>query len=80
MRFTGQTALSTSCYYKVSARIKAVSGSRPSVQIAGSVFDASDDALTGLQLAGAAVTLQTYGNVIEVSAIVERICIRAFTL
>lgn len=54
----------------MSARIKAVSGSRPSVQIAGSVFDASDDALTGVQLAGAAVTLQTYGNVIEVSAIV----------
>ena len=70
LRFTGQTALATGCYYKVSARIKAVSGSRPSVQIAGSVFDASDDALTGVQLAGAAVTLQTYGNVIEVSAIV----------
>ena len=54
----------------MSARIKAVSGSRPSVQIAGSVFDASDDAVNGVQLAGAAVTLQTYGNVIEVSAIV----------
>ena len=29
LRFTGQTVLTTGCYYKVSARIKAVSGSLP---------------------------------------------------
>ncbi len=70
LRYTGETPLLPGCYLRVTARVKAVSGPFPSVRIAGWAGQAGGLEATGFITTGASVTLDTYGEVVEVSAIV----------
>ncbi|WP_147107297.1 glycosyl hydrolase family 28-related protein [Tateyamaria sp. syn59] len=70
VRYMGQTPLLPGCYLRVTARIKAVAGSLPSVRIAGYPARASGEPLAGVDTAGDSVALTTYGEVVEVSAII----------
>jgi hypothetical protein len=70
LRHTGETPILPGCYMRISARVKAVSGALPSVRIAGWAGGAGGAAVTGLATAGPSVTLTTYGEIVEVSAIV----------
>ena len=70
VRFTGETPLLPGCYLRVTARVKAVSGAFPSVRIAGWAGQAGGLEATGFVTTGPSVTLDTYGEVVEVSAIV----------
>ncbi|HHB81174.1 MAG TPA: right-handed parallel beta-helix repeat-containing protein, partial [Aliiroseovarius sp.] len=70
LRWMGQTPLIPGCYLRIRARIKAISGAFPSVRIAGYALDGASAHVSGLVETGPAVTLDTYGEVVEVSAIV----------
>ena len=70
LRFMGQTSILPGCYLRVTARVKAISGNLPSVRIAGWAGDGSNAHVAGLVETGNAVVLTTYGEVVEVSAIV----------
>lgn len=70
VRYMGETPLLPGCYLQITARIKAISGSLPNVRIAGWAGGAGGAHVTGLTETGPAVTMTSYGNVVEVSAIV----------
>lgn len=70
LRYMGETPILPGCYLRISARIKAVSGNLPSVRIAGWAGDTGGAHVSGLIETGPTVTLQAYGEVVEVSAIV----------
>lgn len=70
IRYMGQTPILPGCYLRITARVKAVSGNLPTVQIAGWAGGASDTHVDGLTEVGGAKTLTGYGDVVEVSAIV----------
>ncbi|MEO1779460.1 MAG: glycosyl hydrolase family 28-related protein, partial [Pseudomonadota bacterium] len=70
LRYMGQTPLLPGCYLRVTARIKAIAGNLPTVRIAGFAARANGSSVGGLGTTGDAVTLTTYGSVVEVSAIV----------
>lgn len=70
LRYMGETPLLPGCYLRVSARIKALSGSLPSVRIAGYAAQANGTEVGGLTLEANSVALTSYGEIIEVSAIV----------
>ncbi|HBV54240.1 MAG TPA: hypothetical protein DEF12_04310 [Rhodobacteraceae bacterium] len=70
LRFKGQTPILPGCYLRVTARIKAISGALPSVRIAGFAAGPGGAALPGVLTTGASVALTSYGQVVEVSAIV----------
>lgn len=70
LRYTGKTPILPGCYLRVSARIKAVSGNLPVVRIAGWAGQADESHLQGVDETGPEVALQTYGEIIEVSAII----------
>ncbi|MGB7240908.1 MAG: glycosyl hydrolase family 28-related protein [Sulfitobacter sp.] len=70
LRYMGETPLLPGCYLRVSARIKAVSGNLPSAQIAAFAGGAGSIAVPGVLTQGPSTTLTSYGDVIEVSAIV----------
>lgn len=70
LRSMTDTPLLAGCYLRISARVKAVSGALPSVRIAGWAGNASGGHIGGVIEVGAAVQLTTYGEVVEVSAIV----------
>ncbi|NNE88927.1 MAG: right-handed parallel beta-helix repeat-containing protein [Silicimonas sp.] len=70
LRYTGETPLLPGCYLRVTARVKAISGPFPSVRIAGWAGDAGGSAVSGVTATGAAVLLSSYGEVVEVSAII----------
>ncbi len=70
LRFMGQTPLLPGCYLRVRVRVKAISGALPSVRIAGWAGGAGDVHVTGLTETGATTALTTYGEVVEVSAII----------
>ncbi len=70
LRWTGQTPILPGTYLRITARVKAMSGIFPDVRIAGYAMDGSDNHVSGLVEAGPSVSLDTYGKVIEVSAIV----------
>jgi hypothetical protein len=70
LRWMGQTPILTGCYLRVTARIKAVSGALPTVRIAGFAADAGGSAVPGVTTTGPAVTLTSYGEIVEVSAII----------
>ena len=65
-----ETPILPGCYLRVRARIKALAGNLPDVRIAAFAGDAGGDALPGVTTVGPQVTLTTYGEVVEVSAIV----------
>lgn len=70
LRYMGETPLLPGCYLQVKARVKAISGALPSVRIAAFAGRANGTAVPGAQLTGSTVSLTTYGEVVEVSAIV----------
>ncbi len=70
LRYMGQTPLQPGCYLRVRARVKAISGALPSVRVAAWAGDASNAHVNGLTEVGPSVSLTTYGEVVEVSAIV----------
>lgn len=70
VRYMGETPLLPGCYLRVTARIKAISGSLPSVRIAGYAAQANGAAVSGITTTGQSVSLTTYGGVLEVSAII----------
>lgn len=70
LRWTGETPILPGCYLRITARVKAMSGNLPSVRIAGWAGGAGDVEVTGLTNTGPSVALTTYGEIVEVSAIV----------
>lgn len=70
LRYMGETPLLPGCYLQVRARIKAISGSLPTVRIAGWAGGAGGNHVPGVVEVGPTVTLTTYGSVLEVAAIV----------
>ncbi len=70
LRYMGQTPLLPGCYLQITARVKAISGSLPSVRIAAWAGGAGDVHVDGLIEQGAAVQLAGYGAVHEITAIV----------
>jgi len=70
LRYMGETPILPGCYLRVTARVKAMAGPLPSVRIAGWPGQANSTELTGVTVAGPAVQLDTYGEVVEVSAII----------
>lgn len=70
LRYMGQTPLLPGCYLRVRARVKAISGTLPTVRIAGWAGGAGEAQVTGIPTRGPAVALTSYGEVVEVSAIV----------
>lgn len=70
LRFMGQTPLLPGCYLRITARLKAVAGTLPSVRIAGWAGRANGTQVTGLAANGPSVSLTTYGEIVEISAIV----------
>ena len=70
LRYTGETPLLPGCYLRVSARVKAISGPMPSVRIAGWAGEVGGGAASGVTTTGTTVALTSYGEVVEVSAII----------
>lgn len=70
VRYMGETPVLPGCYLRVRARIKAISGSLPSIRIAGYPALANGSAVSGITTTSASTTLTTYGGVVEVSAII----------
>jgi len=70
LRYMGDTPITPGCYLRITARIKAVSGNFPDVRIAGWAGDAAALHVVGLTETGPSVTLTTYGEIVEISAIV----------
>lgn len=70
IRFMGETPMIPGVYLRVSARVKIVAGALASVRIAGFAGDGSRNQVTGIVTTGQTVALSSYGQVVEVSAIV----------
>ena len=70
LRYMGQTPIHPGCYLRIRARVKAISGNLPSVRIAGYPALGNGSRAGGLVEGGPAVTLTSYGEVVEVSAII----------
>ena len=70
VRYMGETPLQPGCYIRVTARIKAIAGSLPSVRVAAYAARANGTAVPGVDLTADSTTLTTYGDVLEVSAII----------
>ena len=70
LRYTGQTPFLPGMYLRVRARVKAVSGNLPGVRIAAWAGDGAGAHVPGLVETGAQVQLTTYGEVVEVTAII----------
>ncbi|MEE2943789.1 MAG: glycosyl hydrolase family 28-related protein [Pseudomonadota bacterium] len=70
LRYMGQTPLEPGCYLQVKARIKVMSGGLPTVRIAAWAGTSGGAHVGGLTEVGPAVALSTYGDVVEVAAII----------
>lgn len=70
LRYMGETPLLPGCYLQVRARIKAISGNLPNVRIAGWAGGAGGAHVDGVTEVGSATTLTSYGDIVEVTAIV----------
>lgn len=70
LRYMGQTPMLPGCYLRVTARVKAIAGNLPNVQIAAWAGDANGDNVASVVQVGPAKPLTSYGEVVEVSAIV----------
>ncbi len=70
LRYMGQTTILPGCYLRITARVKAISGNLPDVRIAGWAGGAGNVNVPGLVEVGPSISLTTYGDVVEVSAIV----------
>ena len=70
LRYKGQTPIEPGRYLEVKVRVKAISGNLPSVRIAAYAARSGGNAIAGVVTTGALTPLNTYGRVVEVSAIV----------
>jgi hypothetical protein len=70
LRYTGQTPVLPGCYLRVTARVKAMSGNLPTLRIAGWAAALGGAHVTGLVETGPETTLTTYGDVVEITAII----------
>ena len=70
LRSMVQTPYQPGMYLRLTARIKALSGALPTVRVSCLPVTVSGTAIGGLPQQGPAVTLQTYGQVVTVSAII----------
>ena len=70
LRYMGQTPLQAGCYLQIKARVKAISGNLPTVRMAAWAGASGGAHVTGLTEFGSSVTLTSYGEVVEVTAIV----------
>ncbi|MEM6330047.1 MAG: hypothetical protein AAF790_07355, partial [Planctomycetota bacterium] len=70
LRYTGETPILPGVYLQVRARVKALSGTLPSVRIAAWAGGAGGAQVPGVVQVGPTTALQTYGSVVEVSAII----------
>ena len=70
LRYMGDTPLLPGCYLQIRARVKAISGNLPNVRIAAWAGGAGGVNVSGVTEVGPMTTLTTYGNVVEVTAIV----------
>ncbi|WP_298907376.1 glycosyl hydrolase family 28-related protein [uncultured Aliiroseovarius sp.] len=70
LRYMGQTPFEQGCYLRVRARVKAISGPLPSVRIATRPSLTGGGHATGYVETGPEVALTSYGEVVEVSAII----------
>ncbi|QMU58602.1 MAG: right-handed parallel beta-helix repeat-containing protein [Boseongicola sp.] len=70
LRYTGETQILPGCYLRVKVRVKAISGAFPSVRISGWAGQAGGATVAGLVTSAGSVTLDAYGDVVEVTAII----------
>lgn len=70
LRYMGETPILPGCYLRVTARVKAISGSLPNVRIAAYAAQGNGQPVSGVTTVGGSVSLTTYGSVVEVSAII----------
>ncbi|KMW59043.1 hypothetical protein AIOL_004024 [Candidatus Rhodobacter oscarellae] len=70
LRYMGETPILPGCYLRVTARVKAITGNLPTVRIAARAGRAGGSEVTGLVTTGPGVALTSYGEIVEVSAIV----------
>ncbi len=70
LRYMGQTPILPGCYLEVRARVKAVSGNLPTVRIAAWAGTAGEQHLDGVPETGPEVTLTSYGEIVEIRAII----------
>jgi len=70
LRYTGDTPLAPGCYLQITARVKAVSGNLPNVRIAGWAGASGGAHVTGLTEVASSSSLDAYGEIVTVSAIV----------
>lgn len=70
LRYMGDTPILPGCYLRVTALVKCVSGALPDVRIAGWAGDANGAEVTDVVGHGPSVSLSSYGDVVELSAII----------
>ncbi len=70
LRYMGETPMQPGCYLRVKLRLKAMSGNLSTVQVTGWAGASGGGHVSGLVEAGPAVALTTYGEVVEVTAII----------
>ncbi|WBU62689.1 glycosyl hydrolase family 28-related protein [Paracoccus aerodenitrificans] len=70
LRFMGETPIRPGTYLRVSVRLKAVAGAKPSVRIAGWAGDQGRAHVGGLTETGPSVALSSFGKVVEISAVI----------
>lgn len=70
LRYKGRTPIVPGCYLQIKARVKAIGGNLPSVRIAAYAARSNNNQVGGVITEGAATQLTTYGQIVEVSAIV----------
>lgn len=70
VRYMGETPILPGCYLRVSVRVKAVAGPLPAVRIAGRPGLGGGALATGLTQTASSTQLTTYGEVVEISAII----------
>ena len=70
LRYMGETPILPGCYLQIKARVKAISGALPNVRIAAWAGRAGGAHLTGVTETGPSTALTSYGEVVEITAIV----------
>lgn len=70
LRYMGETPLLPGCYLRITVKIKAMSGPLPTVRIAGWAGGSGGSHVSGVNETGNSVSLSSYGEIVEISAIV----------
>ena len=71
VRYMGQTPVLAGCFLRVTAKVKAIAGPMPAVAVSGWAGATGGAAVAGLVTAGPSKQLTSYGEVVEVAAIVS---------